>query len=163
MIDPFLILAPILLLAVVGLLQFVGCSFHPGVAPDAPDPTFDPMGGTYSGPISVSISDTDLSATIYYATGATSPAPPSGTVYSTALEISGPTTLNAIATDPNDSNSNVVSAVYNFVPIAFRQFTETFIPNGTGDTISTPAFNNPVDQGSLMILWIWYNTGGQNV
>jgi hypothetical protein len=99
MVDPFLILAPILLFAVVGLLQFVGCSFQAGEAANTSDPTFDPIEGSYSGPVSVSISDADSSATVYYTTGTTPPSPPGvGTVYSTPLQISGATTVNAIAT-----------------------------------------------------------------
>jgi hypothetical protein len=34
MIDAFVLLAPVFLLVVIALLGFIGCSYHPGVAPD---------------------------------------------------------------------------------------------------------------------------------
>jgi len=39
MIDPFVLLAPLLLLGIVSLLVFVGCTFSPGAPPDPTSPT----------------------------------------------------------------------------------------------------------------------------
>jgi hypothetical protein len=166
MIDPFLILAPILLLAVVGLLQFVGCRFQPGAAESqTPDPTFAPPAGTYSGPISVALADTDSNANIYYTLDGSQPATTAGgstQQYANPIALSSPTAVKAIALDPNDTASDVVTAAYNFAPIAFQQYQDGFVAAGnSSDTIATPAFNNPVTAGNLMVVWIWYdnNTG----
>ncbi len=38
MIDPFVLLTPVLLLAVIALVRFVGCTFKPGMPPPPPPP-----------------------------------------------------------------------------------------------------------------------------
>ncbi len=55
MIDPFVILAPVLLLAVIALLRFVGCNQVYGLEPTEPYPTptltgIDPNSGNVCGP-----------------------------------------------------------------------------------------------------------------
>jgi Chitobiase/beta-hexosaminidase C-terminal domain len=162
MIDPFVMLAPIFLLAVVGLLQFVGCSFQPGEAESqTPDPTIAPPAGTYSGPISVALADSDASASIYYTLDGSQPATTAGgstQQYANPIALSSPTTVKAIALDPNDTASDVVTAPYNFTPIAFQQYQDGFVAAGnSSDTIATSAFNSPVTAGDLMVVWIWYN------
>ena len=67
MIDCYVFLAPVLLLAVVALLGFVGCDLVLGLTPLSPvtaAPAFDPPPGTYGGTQFVSLSDATSNATI---------------------------------------------------------------------------------------------------
>ena len=83
MIDCYVFLAPVLLLAVVALLGFVGCDLVLGLTPLSPvtaTPTFDPPPGTYGGTQFVTLSDATSNATIYYTTDQSTPnVPPPNT------------------------------------------------------------------------------------
>jgi hypothetical protein len=74
-------------------------------------PTFNPAPGTYSSTQQVTISSSTSGATIYYTTDGTTPTT-SSTKYTGPVAISTTTTLKAIATAPNLSNSNVASGLY---------------------------------------------------
>ena len=80
-------------------------------------PTFLLASGDYEGPQSVTISDTDASATIYYTTNGTTPTT-SSTKYTGAVTINSPTdTLKAIAVD-GANTSAVSSATYSLTEAA---------------------------------------------
>jgi len=74
-------------------------------------PAFSPAPGTYSGPQQVTITSSTSGATIYYTTDGTTPTTAS-TKYAAPVSVSTTTTLKAIATAPNLSNSAVASGVY---------------------------------------------------
>lgn len=79
-----------------------------------PTPTFNPVQGTYSSEQSVTISDTDSAATIYYTTDGSTPSL-SSTRYTGPIDVSSTTTLNAIALDSSSGGyieSAVASATY---------------------------------------------------
>jgi len=76
-----------------------------------PAPTFSPVGGTYSTPQSVTISDSTAGSTIYYTTNGTTPTT-SSSVYSSPITVSASETLEAIAVEAGYTNSPVVSAAY---------------------------------------------------
>ena len=93
-------------------------------APTAtPTPTFSPAQGTYSSVQSVTISDTDSSATIYYTTDGSTPTV-SSTQYTGAITVSSTETINAVALDAISGGyieSAVASATYtinNTLPVA---------------------------------------------
>jgi N-acetyl-beta-hexosaminidase len=73
--------------------------------------TFSPAPGTYSSPQSVSISDATPNATIYYTTDGSTPTT-SSPRYTGPITVSTTTTLNAIASAPNYTQSAVASATY---------------------------------------------------
>lgn len=77
----------------------------------APTPTFTPAAGTYSSAQSVTLSDSDASAVIYYTTDGSTPSA-SSTKYTAAIQVSASETIEAIAIDPADANSNVATAAY---------------------------------------------------
>ena len=76
-----------------------------------PTVTFTPQPGTYSTAQSVTLSDTDASAKIYYTTDGTTPTV-SSTLYTSPVQVSATETINAIAIDPALQNSNVASGLY---------------------------------------------------
>lgn len=92
--------------------QLAGMAFsiHPG-DPGVPAPTFSPTPGTYTTPISVSISDTQSNATIHYTTDGSLPNYNSP-VYSAPIAISTTTSFRAIATYTGMPGSPIVYATY---------------------------------------------------
>ncbi|HEX2714661.1 MAG TPA: S8 family serine peptidase, partial [Candidatus Acidoferrales bacterium] len=85
------------------------------VQPAAATPTFNPPGGAYYTPQSVTISDTTPGALIYYTTNGTAPTTAS-TLYSGPITVSATTTINAIAVASGFSNSAVTTAPYSVEP-----------------------------------------------
>ncbi len=75
-----------------------------------PPPTISPAGGTYSSAQSVTLSDTNASASIYYTTDGSTPTT-SSTVYSAPIAVSGTETISAIAAIGSDI-STVATAAY---------------------------------------------------
>ena len=81
------------------------------IGPIATAPMFSPAAGTYTSPQSVTLSDTTPGATIYYTANGSSPTT-SSTIYSGAITVSTPETIEAMAVASGYSNSPVVSATY---------------------------------------------------
>src|SRR5207245_2562231 len=74
-------------------------------------PVFDPPGGSYLLPLTVSISDASPNTTIYYTTDGSTPTTAS-TRYTLPIPVVMTTTIKAIAVAPGWSTSNVASATY---------------------------------------------------
>ena len=76
------------------------------------DATFDPVAGTYSSALSVSLYDATNGAAIYYTTDGTTPGKAS-TLYTAPITVSNTTTtIKAIATKNGFSDSAIASATY---------------------------------------------------
>src|SRR5207244_2990631 len=73
-------------------------------------PTFNPPGGAYTTPQSVTLSDAP-SATIYYTTDGSTPTTAS-TQYTAPITVTQNTTIRAMAAASGMANSSVVSATY---------------------------------------------------
>ena len=73
--------------------------------------TFSPVGGTYGSAQTVTLSDADANAKIYYTTDGSTPTA-SSTLYTAPIQITVSKTIKAIATDPALQNSNVSTAAY---------------------------------------------------
>src|SRR6266699_3917489 len=131
-------------------------------------PTFSPGGGTYTGSVTVTISDATSGATIHYTTDGSTPTT-SSAVYTGALTFTQTTTLNAMAAAPGMTDSGVASATYT-IQQQQQVATPTFSPGGgtftgsvtvtisdatSGATIhyttdgSTPTTSSPVYGGAL--------------
>jgi uncharacterized repeat protein (TIGR03803 family) len=83
-------------------------------------PTFSPVAGTYASAQSVTISTTTGGATIIYTTDGSTPTESggsitNGTLYSSAVTISGTTRLNAIAYEAGFTDSTVTSGLYTII------------------------------------------------
>jgi hypothetical protein len=77
-------------------------------------PVITPGSESFSGTLSVSITDATSGSSIYYTTDGSAPVPGAGTTkqYTTALSLAATTTLNAIATASGDTNSATATATY---------------------------------------------------
>ena len=91
--------------------------------PQCAAPTFSPAAGTYSSAQSVTISTTTSGASINYTTDGSTPSESAGTAYSSPVNISAYSTLQAIAFEDGYTDSAVTSAVY-----TFQCATPTFSP-----------------------------------
>jgi hypothetical protein len=171
MIDPFVLLAPVLLLGIVALLRFVGCSFQPGGLA-TPPPTnvraqagidakitlsWDAVtgfgavsykiyrrGGAAQDPISVSTNGYPDTAVMI------------GTTYYYKV-----TTIDAAGTE--SSFSNEVSATPG--PITWVQGgapAERADVANTDNVVTNP-FASDVTQGNLIVVWIKYNSNTEQV
>jgi hypothetical protein len=76
-----------------------------------PTATFSPVAGTYTAAQTVTLSDTDANATIYYTTNGSTPSA-SSTKYTGPIAVGASMTINAIAIDPALANSDVAVAGY---------------------------------------------------
>src|SRR5207247_1379475 len=91
-------------------------------------PTFSPAGGTYTGSVTVTISDATSGATIHYTIDGSTPTT-SSPVYTGALTFTQTTTLNAMAAAPGMTDSAVASATY-AIQQQQQVATPTFSPGG---------------------------------
>ncbi|MDD3501740.1 MAG: chitobiase/beta-hexosaminidase C-terminal domain-containing protein [Candidatus Cloacimonadales bacterium] len=98
-------------------------------------PSFDPAGGVYSEPISVSITCPTAGAQIYYTINGDEPTE-SSTLYSNPITISETTILKAKAYKDNFTPSNTTSATYSFA-VAVANLSELRQQNDDGVTIYT--------------------------
>ncbi len=89
-----------------------------------------PVVGTYNVPKSVSLSS-NLSSQIRYTTNLSNPSCSSGTIYSTSISVSSPTTIKAIACDEAGNFSSVATFVYDFA------YTLTYIAGDNGSITGT--------------------------
>jgi hypothetical protein len=76
-----------------------------------PAVTFAPPAGTYASAQSVTLSDTDADAKIYFTTDGSTPSATS-TLYASAIPVSKSETIKAIAIDSKLQNSNIATAAY---------------------------------------------------
>jgi hypothetical protein len=97
-------------------------------APAAATPAFSPAPGTYSSAQQVTISTATSGATIYYTKDGTAPTT-SSAKYGGPVSISATTTLRAMATAPNFSNSAVATGMYTIQSGPATAATPTFSPN----------------------------------
>ncbi len=77
----------------------------------APPITFAPAAGTYLSAQTVTLTNADANAKIYYTTDGSAPSS-SSTLYAGPIQVSVSETINAVAIDPTLQNSNVGTAAY---------------------------------------------------
>jgi hypothetical protein len=76
-----------------------------------PPISFSPAAGTYLNSQTVTLSDPDTNAKIYYTTDGSTPSS-SSTQYTSPIQVATSETINAIAIDSSKQNSNVATAAY---------------------------------------------------
>jgi hypothetical protein len=94
-----------------GFLQSSVSSAKFNFTTQTPAVTFSPIAGTYTNAQTVTLSDSDANAKIYYTTDGSAPSG-SSNLYSGPFQVSVSETINAIAIDPALQNSNVAAAAY---------------------------------------------------
>jgi hypothetical protein len=82
-----------------------------GATPTAAAPAITPAAGTYTLPVTVTMTDTTAGASIYYTLNGTTPTAAS-TLYTAPFALSGPVTVEAIAVASGYTNSTVTSNAY---------------------------------------------------
>jgi hypothetical protein len=75
-------------------------------------PTFNPAGGTYSTPQTVTLSTTTPGALINYTTDGSTPSATHGTTYGGPISVGSTTTIKAIAYERGMNPSSIVTATY---------------------------------------------------
>src|SRR6266700_577854 len=120
----------------------------------AATPTFSPGGGTYTGSVTVTISDATSGATIYYTTDGSTPTT-SSAVYSGALTFTQTTTLKAMAAASGMTNSAVGSATYT-IQQQQQVATPAFSPGGGTYAGSVTVSISDATSGAT----IYYTTDG---
>jgi Legume lectin domain/Chitobiase/beta-hexosaminidase C-terminal domain len=126
-----------------------------GTTPSAATPAFSPAGGTYTGPQSVTISDSTPSATVYYTTNGTTPTTAS-TLYAGAITVNSSETLEAIAVASGLTNSAVGSATYTIQQSGGTTATPTFSPAAGTYTATQLVTISDTTNGAT----IYYTTNG---
>lgn len=98
-----------------GFLQSAASSASFTDVGQTPPVNFLPGAGTYAAAQTVTLSDTDTAATIYYTTDGSTPKA-SSALYSGPIAVPSSTTIKAIAIDATLENSNVATATYVIQP-----------------------------------------------
>src|SRR6185437_14249387 len=80
-------------------------------ANQTPPVSFSPPAGTYQNAQTVTLTDTDANAKIYYTTDGSAPSA-SSSLYAGPIQVSSSETINAVAIDPALQNSNIATAAY---------------------------------------------------
>jgi formylglycine-generating enzyme len=138
-----------LLLAVLVLMVFSGCSKKTTEPDIVATPTFSPPGGTYDAPQEITIACETLEVTIYYTLDGSNPNSASP-VYSNPIPISETTTIKARAFRDGWSDSAIASANYtisipgNFVSIPGGTFTMGDT-HGEGSSYELPTHSVTLD------------------
>ena len=123
------------------------------VLPPAPAPVFNPAPGTYNPPLSVTLSDTNSGAAIYYTTNGSIPTTGSS-LYTGAISLSANATIQAIAVASGYTNSAVASAAYTInLPTAAAP---TFSPVAGTYTSAQSVALSDATSGAV----IYYTTNG---
>ena len=80
-------------------------------ANQTPPVSFSPSAGTYQNAQTVTLTDADANAKIYYTTDGSAPSA-SSNLYTGPIQVPASETINAIAIDPTLQNSNIATAAY---------------------------------------------------
>jgi hypothetical protein len=146
-----------------GLLASTVSSERYSLINQVPTPTFSPVPGDYTSAQSVTITTTwPGTTTIYYTTDGSTPTT-SSNVYTGPVSIGAASTLKAIATAPNLTNSSVASGLYTIAPNAPSSinFSGGFSPSGitlVGRTQLSGTRLRLTDGGQTEASTAWYNT-----
>lgn len=129
------------------------------VTPKTPAPTFSPAPGTYTAPQTVTISDAQSGATIYYTTDGSTPST-SSKIYSEPIRISASTTIKAMAAAAGYENSSVATANYKVnlqwappeVQVPLAQYANTYGVYTDGTTFTSGGLDGGGDAYSANLL-----------
>ncbi len=119
------------------------------------EPTFSPVGGTYTSAQNVTISSATSSAEIRYTTNGAEPTCSTGTVYSSVVSVTTITTLKAIGCKTGMLNSSVSSGIFTI---------DTTIPTITISPITNPYISGNIGSiNSKEITWSSNRNGSYSI
>jgi 6-phosphogluconolactonase (cycloisomerase 2 family) len=144
----------ILIPALAGALSLTGCGdfFVAQGNGSAAVPVISPASESFSSSVSVTITDTNSSAVIYYTTDGTTPTSTNGTKYSAAITVTATETINAVAVLSGEPNSAVATATYTLATVA----TPTISPSSESFTGTVSVTITDSTSGAT----IYYTTDG---
>jgi len=119
-------------------------------------PVIMPGSESFTGSVTVSITDSTSGSSIYYTTDGSTPSPGQGTTqqYTTSLTLNATTTVNAMATAPGDSNSAMATATYTLLSQPAAK--PTISPNGGKISTTQPVSISDASSGA----GIYFTTDG---
>jgi hypothetical protein len=169
MIDPFVVLVPLLILAFLGLVRFIGCEPFGAAVTPAEKPTFDPPPGSYVGAQSVMLLSSP-GALIRFTTDGGDPSLATSQTYSGRIPVPATTTIRAQASGDAYAPSPIADGTFVITPAPplpstprnFVQLVETHDATNNSDLV-TATFNNAVAPGNLLIVWISYKSQTETV
>ncbi|SOE20256.1 Glucose/arabinose dehydrogenase, beta-propeller fold [Spirosomataceae bacterium TFI 002] len=80
------------------------------------NPSFSPLPGQYNDPVIVSLSNSDLSSSIYYTTDGSDPSI-TGTLFTSPINVNNSTLIRAVASESGKTSSSIVDGQYTIGPI----------------------------------------------
>ena len=135
--GPFTVSTTMTLKAVVYGAGFaesvVSAATYTILPPLAAAPEFNPNGGTFTEPQSITMSTTTVGAAIRYTTDGSIPSQTLGTIYSDPVTISSDATVKAIAFGNGYSDSSISSAAFTIVPPPQAPAPVFSLPSGVYD------------------------------
>jgi len=154
MTDTFLFLTPLLVLAIVALLGFVGCAWIFGLQTFIHSPTFDPPAGAYFAPQMVKLQARETNdIEVFFEDGTSQKWDGNPILVSKSL------TLSAVATK-GDIKSGKSFAKYYIGKILYQQGPAETPVTGA---MTTMPFPSPLGQGNLVLVWVFYQTDSADV
>jgi hypothetical protein len=150
MIDPFIVLTPILVLGVLLMLRFIGCAAILGLSPTLGPVTFDPPPGSYVDQQSVAVSVDGGADSISFTINGSAAQKYTGPIAVTSnATITVRVTLGSITAE--------VSATYAIGRITLNQaaFFDDTLGNNAEQATTRP-FATPLRPFDLMVVCIWY-------
>src|SRR6266566_4059448 len=129
-------------------------------------PAFSPGGGTYTGSVTVTISDATSGATIHYTIDGSTPTT-SSPVYGGALTFTQTTTLKAMAAASGMTNSGVASATYTVQQLptltSLTLNPSSVVGGPLGSSTGTVTLSGPAPSGGAVVSLSSSNTGVASV
>jgi len=138
-----------LLCAASGLSGVSGRAPASGASQAPPVPTFSPAGGMGACPYSVSLTDSDSGAVIFYTTDGTEPTLLSARTTGTSITVSAPMTIKALAANLSGASASVRQ---NYVCGTFTSLTLT-IQTGSDDARADSALQAVFVTGTGTTTW----------
>jgi hypothetical protein len=152
MIDPFVLLAPILVLGLLALVRFIGCAPILGLSQTIGPVTFNPPPGYYVDSQNVTVSVEGGVDSISYTINGSAPQP-----YNGFIPVTGNSTITVhVAKGSVSGDEPPVTYVIGRIALQEAAFFNDPVGSTAVETATTRAFASPLKPFNLMVVCIWY-------